>query len=164
LVGRLSRFVGALILAVALATGIAASGAHAEEPTISIAKEDAAMNAAIAKARDGLPVFWAAMTDPEADTEGYSLKVAITDGDRIEHFWTSDIQRTDERITGVLANEPKVVSTVQQGQRIDVPEADISDWMYMRKGKIVGNETLRVLLNYMPENQAAEWRAMFEEP
>ena len=151
-------------MAVALATGIAISCALAEDPVINVPDEDAAMNAAIAKARAALPAFWAAMADPAPDTEGYALKVAIRDGDNVEHFWASDIQRQDGRISAVIANEPQTVRTVQEGQRIDVPESDISDWRYKRKGKIVGNETMRVLLNYMPAEEAAQYRAMLEQP
>jgi uncharacterized protein YegJ (DUF2314 family) len=163
-VGRLSRLASTLILVSTLVVGFAAASVFAEDPVINVPSEDAAMNAAIAKARASLPAFWAAMTDPAPETEGYALKVEIRDGDQAEHFWTSDVQRQDGRITAVIANEPQIVGTVREGQRVEVPEADISDWMYMRKGKIVGNETLRVLLGYMPESEAAEWKAMLEEP
>ena len=122
------------------------------------------MNAAIAKARAGLASFWTALANPALETEGYALKVAVKDGDQVEHFWTSDVRRDGDHITAVIANEPQIVSTVKEGQRIEVPDADISDWMYMRKGKIVGNETLRVLLGYMSEEEAAQWKAMLEEP
>ena len=138
--------------------------AFAEDKIISVPNEDAAMNAAIAKARARLPDFWEKLANPPTGTEGYSVKVAIRDGDRTEHFWTSDIERTGERISAVIANEPQTVTTVREGQRIDVPEADISDWMFMRNGKVVGNETLRVLLDYMPDEEAAQYRAVLEEP
>lgn len=122
------------------------------------------MAAAIAKARAGLPDFWRALANPPAGTEGYSLKVAIHDGDQTEHFWTSDVEQKDTKIFATIANEPEMVGNVQEGQRIEVPEADISDWMSRRNGKIVGNETMRVLLDYMSQEEAAQYRAMLEEP
>jgi uncharacterized protein YegJ (DUF2314 family) len=57
-----------------------------------------------------------------------------------------------------------MVGNVAEGQRIEVPETDISDWMFRRNGEIVGNETMRVLLNYMPAEEAAQYREMLEEP
>ena len=164
MIDRLARVVGVLILVSAFVVDIAVAPAFAEDPVIDVPREDAAMNAAMAKARAGLPAFWAALAHPAPDTERYSLKVAIKEGDKVEHFWTSDIERQGDRITAVIANEPDRITNVQMGQRINVPEGDISDWMYMRKGKIVGNQTLRVLLRYMPEDEAAKWKAMLEEP
>jgi uncharacterized protein YegJ (DUF2314 family) len=162
--GRLKTLLGALLLASVLAIGSAASPGLAEDQVINVPSQDAAMNAAIAKARAGLPAFWTAIAEPAPGTESYAIKVRISEGDKVEHFWASDVQRQDGRITAVIANEPQIVGTVRVGQRIEVPEADISDWMYMRKGKIVGNETLRVLLGYMSADEAAQWKAMLEEP
>lgn len=141
-----------------------APGAFAEDKVINVPSEDAAMTAAIAKARATLSDFWKVFADPPAGTEGYSIKVAITDDDQTEYFWTSDVERRGDKIFATIANEPQMVGNVQAGQRIEVPESDIADWMFHRNGKIVGNETLRVLLGYMPEDEAAQWKAMLEEP
>jgi len=50
------------------------------------------------------------------------------------------------------------------GQRIQIDPARISDWMYMRNRKIVGNETMRALLLRMPKRQADAFRTMLETP
>jgi uncharacterized protein YegJ (DUF2314 family) len=52
---------------------------------------------------------------------------------------------------------------VQRGQRIEVNERQISDWMYLRAGKIVDNYTMR-LLQRMPPEEAARYRAMLADP
>lgn len=162
--GRLSTLLGALVLAAGLAFNTLTPTAFAEDKVVNVPSEDAAMNAAIAKARAGLPGFWEKLANPPADTERYSIKVAIKDGGQTEHFWTSDVERRDGKIFATIANAPEVVGNVQEGQRIEVPEADISDWMFQRNGKIVGNETMRVLLRYLPEDEAAQYRDMLEEP
>ena len=38
-----------------------------------------------------------------------------------------------------------------EGELAEFTEADISDWMFMRNGKIVGGETIRPLLKSMPK-------------
>jgi uncharacterized protein YegJ (DUF2314 family) len=41
---------------------------------------------------------------------------------------------------------------------------NISDWLYIRGGKMVGNRTLVPLLKTMPEKEAASYRKMLAEP
>lgn len=166
----MKRIALAAIAWIALAGGMVP--AHAEAPevkerTVQVPEDDPEMNAAIAKARATIDRFWTAWELKPPGTENFSLKVAITDGDQVEHFLTSNIEKKDGKVFADIANEPQFVSTVTFGQRIEVPEADISDWMFWRNGKVVGGETLRVLLKRMsPEEQreaGVDW-IVFEEP
>ena len=43
---------------------------------------------------------------------------------------------------------------VRFGQEYSFKRSEISDWMYMAKGKMQGNYTLRVELESMPANEA----------
>jgi uncharacterized protein YegJ (DUF2314 family) len=43
-------------------------------------------------------------------------------------------------------------------------EADIADWMFMRSGKIVGGETIRLLLKSLPKAEADALRTRLETP
>jgi uncharacterized protein YegJ (DUF2314 family) len=65
---------------------------------------------------------------------------------------------------GTINNDPNKVSTVKLGERIEIPEADISDWMYLRDGKVVGNYTLRPLLKKMPAKEAEQLRKLLADP
>jgi uncharacterized protein YegJ (DUF2314 family) len=47
---------------------------------------------------------------------------------------------------------------------VNSSEADISDWMFMRNGKIVGGETIKPLLKAMPKADADALRARMESP
>ena len=160
----MKRFLLAILLA------MAALPAHADAPketTIEVPDGDPEMNAAIAKARASIGRFWTALELKPPGTENYSLKVAIVDGDQVEHFTTLNVERKDGKIFAEIANEPQFVSNVTFGQRIEVPEADISDWMFWRNGKVVGGETLRVLLKRLSpaEREAAGVAQIeFEEP
>ena len=153
-----------VVCATLAATLMPAPPANAEDKVIGVPSGDAEMAAAIAKARESLPDFWEAWAAPPQGTEGFSLKVRITDANGSEHFWTNTIERKDGHIFANIGNEPDTVQSVVAGQRIEIAEADISDWMYWHNGKIVGNETLRVLLKYMSKEDADYWRSLLETP
>ena len=70
----------------------------------------------------------------------------------------------DGRFEGAIDNEPGIVSNVTIGQQWGVDKSEVSDWMYLRDGKVYGNYTLRPLMKSMPEDQAARIRAMMAEP
>lgn len=134
------------------------------DPTIGVSKDDAEMNAAIAKARSSLPDFWQIYDKPQHGETDFSLKVKITDGSEVEHFWTADIERKDGKIYGIISNEPDLVHNVKMGQKITINEADISDWMYIRDGKMYGNYTLRALFKEMPKAEVEKYKQMLAEP
>ena len=46
---------------------------------------------------------------------------------------------------------------------IPVPEDDISDWLYMQNGKMVGNYTLRVLFKQMSASEVEKYKAMLAD-
>ena len=50
------------------------------------------------------------------------------------------------------------------GRQVKFTEADISDWMFMRNGKIVGGETIKPLLKSVPKADADALRARMEQP
>src|SRR5262245_21755466 len=122
------------------------------------------MAAAVAKARTGLPAFWKSFDQPGPGEEHFALKVAVKDGEKVEHFWLVDVAREGDKIKGTIENEPGVVTNVKNGERFEFTESDISDWLFMRNGKMVGNETMRPLLKRMPTATAEQYRAMYETP
>lgn len=129
-----------------------------------VAGDDPEMTAAIAKARGTLPQFWQVFEKPEHGESRFSLKVKIKDKDETEVFWTSEIERRDGKISGRISNNPEIVKTVKMGERIEIPEADITDWLYFRDGKMFGNETIRPLLKKMPPDRAAKVNEMLADP
>ena len=46
---------------------------------------------------------------------------------------------------GKINNDPELVKNVKIGQSITVEPKQISDWMYINQGKLVGGTTVRVL-------------------
>jgi uncharacterized protein YegJ (DUF2314 family) len=140
------------------------TAASAQSNMMLVPNGDPEMAAAISKARASLPVFWKALEHPGPGEEGFALKVAIKDGKDVEHFWLLDIARNGDKLAGTINNEPEIVGNVSNGDRYEFADADISDWLYMRNGKMVGNETMRPLLKRMPKSEAEGYRALYETP
>jgi len=134
------------------------------DKTINVEKDNAEMNAAIAKARSTLPHFWQIFGQRERGESQFSLKVRITDNKGTEHFWATDVERRDGKIWGTINNDPNIVASVKLGDRIAIPEADISDWLYMRDGKMVGNETLKPLFKKMSAAEVAQLKRVMADP
>ncbi len=163
-----------LVVGFLMALGAFCGGAGAEEAA-DAAKDraiiyqfgDPEMTAAIEAARKTIPEFWAMFSAPEPDVGQFSLKVAIRDEAKniIEHFWMGDLKTTaDGRVEGTINNVPNYVKSVTHGQRYTFAREQISDWMFYRRGKIVGGHTIRPLLKRLPEARAAQIRRMLESP
>jgi uncharacterized protein YegJ (DUF2314 family) len=123
-----------------------------------------AMDAAIAKARGSIDEFWRQHTKTDPGVEHLALKVRVASGKAKELLWLIEIERKGAVLSGVINTDPVVLKGVKFGQRTAFKDGDIVDWTFMRNGKIVGNETLRALLDMMPAEDAAKYRGMFEKP
>ncbi len=140
------------------------TGCSKRDKVVKVADDDPEMNTAIAKARETLPQFWQVFDKPERGETGFALKVRITDKKGVEHFWATEVQRQDGKTMGTINNDPNTVAKVKLGDRIEIPEADITDWLYVREGKMVGNRTLKPLFKRMPAAEVERLRKMMAEP
>lgn len=130
-----------------------------------VSPEDAEVNAAINQARQALPAFWSEFEHPRPNESDFGLKLEIRDGDQVEHFWMTNIERRAGRISGVVSNDPEFVHNVKLGDRLPIPEKDISDWEYTRDGKLVGAYTTRVLVKRAPNSdEVRHVKQMLGEP
>lgn len=166
-------FIGGLALAI-FVVGKAANfvtgvdGAQSAPPPIVVASNDEAMNAAHRTARNSLGQFWTAFEEQNANEKSFSLKVRLPIAGHEnsgEHMWVLDVQRLDDgAYSGRLGNAPEFVKNLDIGDQVNFSDAMVTDWMFLRRGKIVGNESMRILLARMPEAKAAPLRAMLETP
>jgi uncharacterized protein YegJ (DUF2314 family) len=135
-----------------------------DPPVVGVRTADAEMNAAIAYARNTLPTFWASCDAPKPTEMGHALKVRFEVGAEVEHIWVTDVKKlSDGNCSGRFANEPsELLSNIDD--QVEFKQADISDWMFMRNDKIVGGETIKAVLRFMPEEEADAVRALMEQP
>jgi len=124
----------------------------------SVPNDDPVMEAAIADAKRTLPDLLAAMAE---GVDSYSVKVPVTDAHGTEHFWLSSVEYEDGVFFGTIDNDPDMVQSVKLGQRYSVKATEISDWLYVRDGKVAGNRTLKALFSRMrPDRVAGAKRLM----
>ena len=102
------------------------------------------MEAAITKAKGSVDRFIAELSNKNGTD--FSVKAPIEDQGETEHFWLTDVTYDNGQFEGIIGNEPGLVTNVKMGQKWTIAKADISDWMFMRDGKIYGNYTMRPLL------------------
>lgn len=160
-----TRLLRALFAAVICCLVASTNGSAQDTRIVDVPTGNAEMREATAKARDTLAVFWQKFESPGPNEDGFALKVAFpTGGTSNEHIWVGDLKREPGSITGIILNVPSHPKVPRQGQRVSIDETRISDWMYRRAGKIVGNYTMLPLLKRMPPQDAARYRTMLAEP
>ncbi|MGQ0457609.1 MAG: YegJ family protein [Hyphomicrobium sp.] len=148
-------------------TSNAVIGVKGEPPVAMVKSDDAEMNAAHGKARSTIGHFWTALDDQQPGEKNFVLKVRFPvkgHGDSGEHIWVKDVRRSaDGTYSARLDNKPKFLPQYQSGDMVTFSVDMISDWMFTRHGKIVGNESMRPLLARMPKEKADQFRAMLEK-
>ena len=151
-----------VLLLLLLLTVSGCSTNNASDSLIEGGYDEQEMDAAIARARSEIDSFIAEMS--KGTGTDFSVKVAIEDKDETEHFWLKGIVYRNGKFEGVIDNEPGMVSNVKRGQRWSAKKSEISDWLFMRDGKMHGNYTLRPLLKTMPEEKAAKLKSILANP
>jgi uncharacterized protein YegJ (DUF2314 family) len=122
-------------------------------PVLDVRQDDPEMNEAIAQAQGTLTNFLAALAAPKTNQDYFLIKGRFTAGDRVEHIWVADIEFTNKVFRGVLANEPNRIPGLSFKQAVEVESAQVSDWMYVEDGKLVGGYTSRVVRKRMTPEQ-----------
>jgi uncharacterized protein YegJ (DUF2314 family) len=139
--------------------------AEGRSPVVDVRTTDPEMNTAIARARGTLPTFWASYEAPRPSETGHALKGHFSTRKGGEHIWMAEVKKLPNGgYSGRFANEPRDLPGKRAGDKVEFTEADISDWMFMRNGKIVGGETIKPTLKSLPKADADALRARMEQP
>jgi uncharacterized protein YegJ (DUF2314 family) len=129
-------------------------GCNRKPETLTDQYDKKKMEQAIADARSSFDEFLVRFRNPQPGDEEFHVKVRIEDKHGVEHFWVSDLKLDSEPYSGKIADDPGIVKKVKFGQVYAFTRSEISDWMYMAKGKMQGNYTLHVELESMPKKEA----------
>jgi uncharacterized protein YegJ (DUF2314 family) len=142
--------------------GSVAERAANDEITL-VAADDPAMERAFAKARATLDEFFELAASPPDGTEGYSIKVAISDDDQTEYFWVNEFEREGDTLSGVLNNEPQMVKIYRMGERFTFNLAQVVDWTYLEPAarRMHGNFTACALLAHEDPHEAEEFMKQY---
>jgi uncharacterized protein YegJ (DUF2314 family) len=115
------------------------------------------MNAAMEKARKSVDTFTAALKAPKAGQTGFAIKKKFSDGTHVEHMWLQPVTYDGKVFEGEVNNVPADIKGVALGQKVRVAPEEISDWMYLEHGKLVGGYTIRVLREKMSAREREDF-------
>ena len=139
--------------------------------------DDPKMQEAFTKARSTFKYFWRELSwefnriVPALDLA--FVKVAchqkkLFKGVQTEFMWISNISFDGITVKGVLNNEPNVLTNIKLGDVVEVPVAEICDWMFSTNRKVYGGFTIQVIRAMMSENDRAAhdsaWGLDFGDP
>jgi uncharacterized protein YegJ (DUF2314 family) len=103
------------------------------------------MAKAIETSRKTVDQFIAALQSPKPSQSGFTVKAKFEDGKETEYMWIDDPHLDGKKLVGRLNNEPEWVKSVKFGDVVSVPKDQISDWMYIDNGLLVGGYSVRLL-------------------
>ena len=130
----------------------------ASEPGyFQVPHDHAAMHNAVIEARKTVRQFIKALKHPAPGQEDFDVKKAFNEGNQIEHIWISDVQIVGNHLQGRVDNQPRKITGVKLGQVVAVYPKEISDWLYVDNGKLVGGYTVRVHYNDLSPKEKQEF-------
>lgn len=119
---------------------------------------DAAMNAAIAKAKATSAEFIAAFHAQKPGTKDFFVKKPYpTPKGSQEHMWIEVHEEHDGVLKGVVANEAEDTRAVKMGDEVTVNISEISDWKYQDGKKLIGGYTIRYFIDRMSPKEREEF-------
>ncbi|NOU08566.1 MAG: DUF2314 domain-containing protein [Nitrospira sp.] len=126
-----------------------------KDSAVEFSDEDPAMQKAMERARAGLEDFLRKAGSPPPNTDQYSVKVRVSEGDQQEYLWLSNLKVQGELWSGRIDNLP-MIRSVKKGQSYAFAKTEIIDWTYIDKSKkkVVGNFTTCALLTKEPPDVA----------
>jgi len=80
---------------------------------------------------------------------------AADEGSNIEteQVWLTGIHFKNDNYYGILSNNPQNLDGLKKGDIVIFSPDLITDWMYVREGKIIGGYSIKYLLEKIPEEQ-----------
>ncbi len=128
------------------------------DTTVPFDSEDARMRFAIDEARSSLRKFFDAYLNPKPNQTAFLLKVLFESGEASEHIWLADIDASVSPLEGTVANEPNLPGLTFM-ERVRFNPWQITDWMYIEDGYLVGGYTTQVIRAGLTTAERAQYDA-----
>ena len=110
------------------------------------------MESAITTAKQSFGNFLKAFARPAKNQKSFLIKAAFIEGQQSEHIWLADLKLSTKGSSGTVANEPNLPG-VKFMQSVEFHPSQITDWMYIEDGYLVGGFTTRVIRQRMNAEQ-----------
>ena len=113
---------------------------------IGASGDDPKMLAATAEARKTWPEFVKAFRNKPENSESFAAKFPFDAPDQKEFMWVEVVSINGDTVVGRLGNDPVWVKDLKIGDQVKMKISELSDWMYLKDGEIVGGYTVKVLM------------------
>jgi uncharacterized protein YegJ (DUF2314 family) len=123
----------------------------------SVSDDDKQMDRAVENAQRTLGFFMAALHAKHNGDTVFEIKKGFIDGDKVEHLWIKRVTYDGKNFHGEIDNRPQDVNNVHLGQRVTVAPEVVTDWMFLKDGKLIGGYTTRVLYARLSPEDKAEF-------
>lgn len=124
---------------------------------VHVHDSDKAMDQAVHEAQRTLGKFMAALTKPKPGQTGFSVKKRCIEGKMCEHIWVADVRFDGHVLRGKVDNSPVDVKSLRVGQEVTVQPGEVSDWMYVENGRLVGGYTVRAYYRNLPADEKRQF-------
>lgn len=124
-------------------------------------KSDQLMNQAMEIARKTFPKFDSAFESGKYDKDKFSIKVKFSHSDGNEYIWLTDISKTGGHYWGVVSDTPRMTKEVKLGDRPEINDNDVVDWLYGKDSILHGGFTLRLIYSRMSKKERDEEKTSF---
>ena len=144
------RSIFIILTTVAALTFMSCSRSKEDGNYTHVESGDAAMNAAIEKAKSSVDQFVAAFRAKKAGTKDFYVKKRYpTPAGEQEHMWIEVAEVHDGVLKGRIANEAEETREVKIGQMVSLKTSEITDWKYQDGRKLIGGFTIRYFVEKM---------------
>jgi uncharacterized protein YegJ (DUF2314 family) len=129
-----------------------------QDETTPFASDDPEMQAAIMTAKNSLGQFLQAFMRPSKEQRSFLIKAVFVEGEQAEHIWLADLSFAGGIPRGVVANEPALPG-MRFKQSVEIEPSQITDWMYIQDGYLVGGYTTRLIRQRMSADERRDFDA-----
>lgn len=115
---------------------------------------DIELDSAISQARDSLDTFKTRIKAPHTDRTFVAVKVRFTPpGESSQDIWVDEVTYADSILHGIMGDDLPLLK-LEAGEKIEIDEKDIVDWMIVEDGTLIGGYTIRLAVQRMsPEER-----------
>ena len=122
-----------------------------------VPNDSSVMQRAVAEGQKTVGKFIAALKQPGEGQQDFAIKKPFIQNGLVEHIWLSDVQFVGNRFLGRVDNEPRKIRGLKFGEVVSVDPHEISDWLYIDHGKLVGGYTVRAQYNELSAKEKQEF-------
>jgi len=115
-----------------------------EPEYLQVPSDHAAMQRAVIEAQSTIGKFIAALKNPEPGQRDFEIKKTFIQGSQMERLWLSDVRFVSGHFQGRVDDKPRNIRELKLGQLVSVNPNQISDWLYVDNGALVGGKGILV--------------------